>query len=137
MTPENVIEARPLVSLAPNVETGKRVDIQYGAREQKSVAPIIDAEAEELRALNKKLLQLQKEFRKIQDEWNDQRDQVLAPLLEQISQTNKRIRVLGPKPSCFGIRDDFDQPGCDTCPVGALCYKASRDRLVASGKWSA
>ena len=136
MTPENVIEARP-VSTAPNVETGKRVDIQYVAREEKSVAPIIDAEAEELAALKAERLRLFKDDQEIRDKLNDLRDQVLAPNIEKLLQLNKRIDALGPKPACFGIHDDFDQPGCDTCPVGALCYKASRDRLVASGKWSA
>jgi hypothetical protein len=136
MTPENVIEARP-VSTAANVETRKRVDIQYVAREEKSVAPIIDAEAEELAALKAERLRLFKEDQAIRDKFNDLRDQVTAPNIEKLRLLNKRIDALGPKPSCFGIRDDFDQPGCDTCSVGALCYRASRDRLVASGKWSA
>jgi hypothetical protein len=120
MTPENVIEARP-VTTAPNVETGKRVD----------------AEAEELAALKAERLRLFNEDQAIRDKFNELRDQVTKPNLEKLRLLNKRIDALGPKPSCFGIRDDFDQPGCDTCSVGALCYKASRDRLVASGKWSA
>ena len=95
-----------------------------------------NAEAEELRALKEERLRLFKEDQAIRAKFNDLRDQVLAPYLEKMRQINMRINALGPKPSCFGIHDDLDQPGCDTCPVGALCYKASRDRLIATGKWS-
>lgn len=118
-------EARPASTVA-NGPTGKRVDIEYGARDQKSVAPVIDAEAEELRALKAERIRLFREDQAIRERFNDLRDEVLAPNLERLHQLNKRIDALGPKPSCFGVRKDLDLPACDECRVGALCYKAMK-----------
>jgi len=57
-------------------------------------------------ALKAERLRLFKEDQAIRDKFNDLRDQVLAPNIEKLRQLNKRIDALGPKPSCFGIRDD-------------------------------
>jgi len=88
-----------------------------------ALAPIIDADAQELKRLKKERLDLLCEWRRVVTEWDDGKKKALEPLEVQMDQISRKIKALGPKPECFGTNLYGYRAQCDECDIHASCFR--------------
>ena len=108
--------------------TEKECAIIDATPEQKTVSPVIDADAEQKAALERSRDELICKIGDIAVDFNERMMLIISPMQKALDETNRMLLQYN-RPSCFtnmGNRVNERHSPCEACSHGGDCDKAER-----------
>lgn len=101
------------------------VDIINSASGDKK-APIIDADANMLKELDKEYLELYDRKQEINRDFQLRLEKEIEPIVLRMRENRVERARYEPKPLCFATKDACELKECEVCKYVPLCVKAAR-----------
>ena len=103
--------------------TEKECAIIYATPEQKTVSPVIDAEAEQIAECQTAIEILTRQIRDVYEHQMRLAEVATAPYRERLAERCRMLAELTGEPACMGKFWDQPEPRtqCDSCQFSARC----------------